>query len=419
MTGRLPNAPTRPRHLLSAYGAREWLFELTKAAVFRTPGLSALAAQYRGWITDVSYRRLASHYAALASPQMDLPALLRRRASERRPSTVRTSRPGILYVGTDYEQDTSGILQALARFGTVVPFTKEDGSYGQVLGNLRFSLTLRDSNSKRLLDIVKSRANTAEAIGFVIGQMWDGYIDPAVLDTARREYGCIVVNIAMDDRHTFSGVHKHGVPIGTRGLVLSLDLVATTAPECVDWYLKEGCPAIFLPEASNPETFHSMPELGKAIDVCFVGARYGIRQGLVEALQKAGIRVQAYGSGWPNGRIANADIPRLFAQSKIVLGVGTVGHSRRLFHLKMRDFDGPMSGSCYVTNDNPDLRRLYHLGEEIAVYSDAEDCVRVVRHLLANDSEREEIARRGAARARAEHTWDRRFQYLWATIFAA
>lgn len=49
-------------------------------------------------------------------------------------------------------------------------------------------------------------------------------------------------------------------------------------------------------------------------------------------------------------------------------------------------------------------------------YQDQLDCVTKARHLLAHDDERERIAHAGRARARAEHTWERRFGQLLATL---
>ena len=82
-----------------------------------------------------------------------------------------------------------------------------------------------------------------------------------------------------------------------------------------------------------------------------------------------------------------------------MLGVGTIGHCRDFYALKLRDFDAPMAGSLYLTHDNPDLRSLFEVGRELATYRDATDCVEKVRHYLARDAERE-IHRRRRPRAR-------------------
>ena len=222
----------------------------------------------------------------------------------------------------------------------------------------------------------------------------------------------------MDDRHQYWGRKVNGKWDGTFPLIPHLDLTLTAAPEAVDWYRKEGGAALFFPEASDPEIFHPMPDLPKVHDVSFVGSRYGIREKIVSELRGAGIQVAAYGNGWENGRIANEDVPRLFAQSRIVLGVSAIGHCPDFVGLKLRDFDAPMSGSCYLTQHNDDLLGLYNIGHEIETYHSVKGCVERAHYLLAHASEREAIATAGFARAARDHTWDARLRMLWEFLGA-
>jgi spore maturation protein CgeB len=176
---------------------------------------------------------------------------------------------------------------------------------------------------------------------------------------------------------------------------------------------------MYFPEASDPEIFRPMPALPKTHDITFVGARYGIRERIVSALRRAGIRVTAFGNGWEHGRIGTEEVPRLFAQSRIVLGVSAIGHCDDFVALKLRDFDGPMSGTCYLTQANPDLATHYEIGKEIVTYRDVDECVVNARHLLSHEDERESIARAGRLRAVREHTWDKRFAPVLNVLHAA
>ncbi|MBM3346061.1 MAG: glycosyltransferase, partial [Betaproteobacteria bacterium] len=286
-----------------------------------------------------------------------------------------------------------------------------DGSYGQ--NDPRPEAVRRQANADRLWELVSTQAHAGHAPDILIGQTWATLIDPAVFSHIRSEFGTLVVNIGMDDRHQFTGHRLGDSWSGTLGLIGHIDLALTAAPECADWYRKEGCPAIYFPEASDPDIFHPMPELPKIHDVSFVGGCYGIRRDIVLALRDAGIRATAFGSGWDSGRIATAEVPLLFAQSKIVLGVGTIGHCRDFYALKMRDFDGPMSGSLYLTHDNPDLATLFERDREIITYASPDECVQKVRRYLREDTLRESVAAAGRARALRDHTWDQRFSGLF------
>ena len=318
--------------------------------------------------------------------------------------------PGIFYVGTDELQDRSGILQALSQLGQLNWLTQPGGKYGQLLNAPRAAR--QKINGEQLLAMFEKLDRDGVPPDLLFGQMQAGWIPGRVLDEIRKRYGTLVVNVSMDDRHQYFGTREAGEWGGTYGLIPHVDLVLTAAPECVDWYLKEGCPALFFPEASDDSIFHPMPELPKIHEVSFIGARYGIRDRVVKALRKAGIRVTAYGSGWEGGRLPNENVPRLFAQSKIVLGVGTIGHSSDFYTLKIRDFDATMSGSCYLTHPNADLNSLFEVGRELLTYASTQECVDKARHYLEHADEREAIAAAGRNRALRDHTWLNRFSHL-------
>lgn len=319
-------------------------------------------------------------------------------------------RPRVFFMGTDEQQDKSGLFQALERVADVEVFTREDGAWGQ--NDPSAYQERRSRNTRRLWSLMSGLSARGWVPDLLITQTWGCLVEPEMFSRIHNAFGTVIINIAMDDRHQYWGSKVNGEWDGTFPLIPYLGLTLTAAPEAVDWYRKEGGAALFFPEASDPEIFHPMPDLPKIHDVSFVGSRYGIREKVVTALRAAGIQVTAYGSGWDNGRIANEDVPRLFAQSKIVLGVSAIGHCPDFVGLKLRDFDAPMSGSCYLTQDNADLYNLYDVGREIITYRNIEQCVAEAKRLLLNDVERETIAHAGRVQALAEHTWDQRFATL-------
>jgi hypothetical protein len=223
-----------------------------------------------------------------------------------------------------------------------------------------------------------------------------------------RRMGIPVLNIAMDDRLTDHWGWRGATRLGAIGLAPAVDLVLQTTPEYVPRYLADGHPAIFWPFGSDPDLFK--PAATKRFDVCFVGNNYGWRASLIRDIERGGVRVECFGSGFPNGHIDAGRVAEVFGQSRIVLGVGTVAHSRRIVTLKLRDFDGPMSGSLYMTTENPDLRALFAVGEEIEMYRTPADCLALIKRYLADDEARERIAGAGRSRALRDHTWRQRIR---------
>jgi hypothetical protein len=384
-----------------------------KSELKKISWLYGLNARYKSAAVKRKYRATIARYADMAFSR-SFRSLIRERLAGKICSAEIDRPLRIFFLGTDEQQDRSGTLQALARISELSYFTHADGRYGQ--NDSLPPLLMKRANTERLWALVKELADQGKPPDMLIAQTWACVIDTNVFSQIRQKYGTFIINISMDDRHQYLGNKINGKWGGAFPLIPYIDLALTAAPECVDWYQKEGCPALFFPEASAPEIFHPMPELQKIHDVCFVGGRYGIREQIVEALRDAGIRVDAFGSGWEGGRIDTESVPKLFAQSKIILGVGTIGHCSDFYALKMRDFDAPMSGSFYLTHDNPDLNLVYDVGREIVTYQDINDCVSKVRYYLSQNNEREAIARKGYERAVREHTWDVRFAHLLATI---
>lgn len=382
-----------------------------KRIVKKNPFAAFINNNIKAWEVKKVYQQSCAYYNRLAQTKSHRELLA---GSKVKVATTGHHSLRVFFVGTDELQDTSGLLQALCRHADTRWFTNAFGNYGH--NDMRETSVRTVANAVRLKEQLEGLATEGWVPDILLTQTWPSLIDPVVFRDVRERWGMKVINISMDDRHQYWGgrVGCHGT--GTRGLIPYIDLALTAAPECVDWYEKEGCPALFFPEASDPDIFCPMPELPKIHEVSFVGARYGVREKLVGALRRAGIMVSTYGSGWEDGRISVADMPRLFAQSKIILGVGTIGYCNDFYALKLRDFDGPMSGSMYLTHDNQDLHELFTVDQEITTFKNEADCISKVKYFLAHDNEREAIARAGRSRAVCEHTWDHRFSALFSTL---
>lgn len=320
----------------------------------------------------------------------------------------------VFCIGTYYDHEAAGFLQALERVGRLSVFRNADGIYGL---NPPKGLTFeqaRVTHAHCLLEQV-SALHREHPVSFVIGTMTTHLLalDPLM---RVRALGIPVVNIAMDDRLPEHWGTRGGERLGAIGLGPGVDLTLNTTREYVPRYLAEGCPAIHWPFGSDPDMFK--PAESKDLDVVFVGNNYGKRAALVKAIEAADIRIEAYGSGFRLGHIEGSRVAGLFGRAKIILGTGLVGHSSRVVTLKLRDFDGPMSGSLYLTTPNPDLAELYDIGREIVVYDDLADCIAKIKYYLGHDTERERIAAAGRIRAIRDHTWDARISRIFDLLSA-
>src|SRR5439155_11816839 len=84
--------------------------------------------------------------------------------------------------------------------------------------------------------------------------------------------------------------------------------------------------------------------------------------------------------------------------------------------VRLREFEGPMSGAFYLTGWMEELALHYEIGTEIVCYRSPGELVERARWYLAHDEERERIRHAGHARALRDHTWHRRYQTLFAKL---
>lgn len=251
------------------------------------------------------------------------------------------------------------------------------------------------------------RANAEKKVDAVMGYLWGHNTEPSVL-RKMGESGAVVFNFCFDDKLYFHGPKLGGKHIGPGGLARAVDLNLTNAPEARVKYIVEGGLAMFWPEAAHPD-IHKPYDLPREFDVSFVGKNYGWRSLFMKKLRKMGINAVCFGKGWENSPLSNEEMIKLYSRSRITLGFAGVGHSKKLMCLKGRDFEVPMSGGLYLTQNNPELSLVYKIGEEILTYSNENDCAEKIRTLLANPDRAEKIRTAGRKRSLKDHTWEKRF----------
>jgi spore maturation protein CgeB len=319
----------------------------------------------------------------------------------------------VFWVGACKSQDESGFIQALQRLCIVTIFINCESEYGLWLGkeNSKISSTfseIREANDTALLRQVEE-SNIRSGIDVLIGQMWAHLISKDVLKKIQ-SMGIPVINISMDDRLPVHWQSKNKIRLGSVGLAPSTDMVLTTSPETCRWFGVEKTPAIYWHLASSPVFFGSTSESTRDIDVLFIGNKYGVRGEIIAYLEKRNINIRCFGLGWPEGQIDAQTMATMSKRAKIAIGIGTVGHCRDIYTLKLRDFDAPMSGALYLTHRNPDLCELYKEGEEIECYDNFEEAYRKIQFYLDTPVELKRIANNGQKRAVYDYCWEKHLQ---------
>ena len=209
------------------------------------PFVYAINGRWKAILYKRRYASLRSYYQRTAQEQCiiyreeDVADFVKQRFKLRNIeiSPIPKGKLRIFWVGANYAQDSSGIIQGLQKFGEVILFESRLNKYEQIWPSGDNYKTAKEENSQRLLAQIRESLKPGP-IHVVIGQMWAHTIAPETLKKLQ-EMDLIVVNISMDDRHAFRGQKINSKWTGTGGLIGSIDLACTTAKECCLWYLVE------------------------------------------------------------------------------------------------------------------------------------------------------------------------------------
>lgn len=400
-------------------------YSFIKTALKKIPLVSKVNAVYKCRVTKRKLRSLERHYAHLISKKgmkydptsaiAEFGSRLQRlqpNYQKKDPSNLK-----VFWVGTSYHQDNSGFLQSLNHLAKVTVFHNVESKYGLWNNNNKaaiYDAAVISANDQALKKQIQT-ALTSGGIDVLMGQMWAGRISREVLAWVRSQ-GIPVINISMDDRLPEHWGYWDGVRLGGVGLAPEVDMVLTTSPETCPWYWAEGSPSLYMPLASDPKIYQGDYKNPRDIDVLFIGNKYGVRAEIIKTLVDENINVSVYGAGWQNGSASFEESIELSKRAKIILGIGTVGHCKDLYTLKLRDFDGPMSGALYLTHKNKELASLYEEGSEIEFYETGGELVKKLRHYLSDNEKRLTVAQQGQTKAIQFHSWSKRLSDLFEDL---
>ncbi len=371
--------------------------------------------RFRIWRNDRRLERETNYYTGIFNARsMTIPddPAIRFTVAKQFPhlSPKRKGDLRILAVYHHYNWENAAIKPALEHFGRVHHYDWM-GSFRNDLK--QWHRSLRKEMNEDLLRKAKTLAE-GEGIDIIFTYLSGEQVCRETME-ALQSLHVPMVNLALNDKENFAGKIRGGQAMGVRDICRFFSVCWTSTEDALKKYCVEGALPIYLPEGANPD-IHKPLDTEMSVDVSFIGQRYGNREEVIKRLQTAGIRVEAYGFGWPNGPLSTEAMVEMYSRSRINLGFGgVIGHTDA-FCLKGRDFEVPMSGGLYLTEYHPELEKAYAIGEEIVTYNGFEDLRDKIGDLLTNPEKAGKIRRRGFERARREHSWEMRFEKIFKLL---
>ncbi|MFN5856959.1 MAG: glycosyltransferase [Pseudanabaenaceae cyanobacterium] len=116
------------------------------------------------------------------------------------------------------------------------------------------------------------------------------------------------------------------------------------------------------------------------------------------------------------GSYVQADFQHLVTTSRINLGFthfrGEPGTAQEQRQVRLREFEIPMHGGFYLTQQCPELSELFTIGKHIEVWDQWDDLIDKVHYYLAHPEIAAQIAHDGKLHCQKNHTWAQRFKEL-------
>lgn len=253
-------------------------------------------------------------------------------------------------------------------------------------------------------------------------------VSKKTLEDIRQKFHCMIIHYTPDSLFapgTSNRCMRHAIP--------AYDAVATTKEQDLSTYEQLGARRIifslqgFDPKIHRPVSLTSDERREFGCDVSFVGQYMNDRAGSLNYLsQSLKLNLRIYGTGWDSrsvparlrplfhGPAIGDDYARVVCASKITLGFlnRKVGDT-----FTTRTFEIPACGGFLLAERTSMHQKLFVEDSEAVFFSSNEELVDKVNFYLANENEREKIAKAGHMKVMASgYTWEKLMKKIISEI---
>lgn len=256
------------------------------------------------------------------------------------------------------------------------------------------------------------------------------YIKPKTLEILRSR-GVKTINYYPDFRFTYDSIDQASFPLYSSFITtksFQVESLKQTIGKDKVHFLHHGyCSDIHHPPAVNPLVKNYAP------DVLYIGTYTPYKEKLLTALVtlNPNINLKIYGYDWQNASSNN--LLRRCLVIRPVLGINyaqlvNAAKINLAFHMgeaddtnwqdlvSTRSFELPACKGFMLHIDNPEIRQLYDVGQEIEVFSNVEDLSKKIEFYLANESIRQQMIDKAYSRCVPAYSYDQRAIEIAALI---
>lgn len=148
----------------------------------------------------------------------------------------------------------------------------------------------------------------------------------------------------------------------------------------------------------------------------FIGRMYGNRTKLAEGM-KARYGDRVFVSDTRVTSIDEERMIRIYRASLIAIDE-PMAYDGKNVQIKARIFENSSMGCAVATMTNSRLEQYFRPGKEILFYEDYDELFRILDNAQKRPEHYQDVARAAYARARSDHTYEKRFRELFSAISA-
>ena len=296
--------------------------------------------------------------------------------------------------------------------------------------------------NRKLIEVVKT-----EKPDLMFTVLFTDQLDPKTLQHISEQTDTVTLNWFCDDHWRFDNFSCHWAPC--------FNWVVTTAQSALPKYANIGYKNVIKSQWGCNHFLYRKLDIPLKYDVTFVGQPHGDRRQVIEQLQQAGLKVQAWGKGWEAGRLSQEEMIQVFNASRINLNLtNSIGISapaaenssvrslrgkllsrlkrslrptpvalqplpsveEYIQQIKGRNFEIPGCGGFLLTSHADNLEDYYLPDREVVCFDDNNDLVSKIKYYLEHEEERVAIAQAGYDRTIREHTYMERFTTIFQQV---
>lgn len=213
-------------------------------------------------------------------------------------------------------------------------------------------------------------------------------------------------------------------PMPPLGKFHEFDIVLSSLPNYVEFFLKNGIPSKYFALGFDPRVLEGFAMNNRDLDFTFVGGLGRHHRDWINSLESINTLqpISLYGYGRQNlpsrsslrechhGEVWGMDMYDVLARSKVTLNrhISISGK----YANNMRLYEATGMGALLLTDNKVNLSEIFEPGKEVVVYNSPQEAAELANYYLNNADEAKHIAANAQRKTLSRHSYELRMQEL-------